>query len=270
MAVTILGKTTPLPGLPQPKPLGASTPNKTDPMTLWHEWKTDPTPERAGTLLTAAKPWIAQGLAAYADTHSPVIRGQAKLLALDAFKSYDPSLGSLRNHVFGRLQRLQRTAAQAAAAIRGPEGVVLDQQHLRDVSTNLEEKLGRSPTLQELSDASKMSPKRISHVMQYKSGIPQGSLFVDDGSGDDNDSSNDTQEMSRDYQQAVWQRAWLQAVQPHLDPVDRALVHNIRRTAGQKTNTEMARALGMTSAAISQRTARLQKMLHQFAEEIMR
>src|SRR5690606_29943577 len=84
-------------------------------------WKTNNTPQSRGELLKAVSPVLQTAIYSYGDGESPALKARAKLLALEAFNTYDPTRGSLKTHLLSQLQRLRRISAQQQQTIRVPE-----------------------------------------------------------------------------------------------------------------------------------------------------
>ena len=222
----------------------------------YDNWKRNDNPETRGALLKSVKPVIDTAVHSYAGSHaSPAIRSQAKLMALEAFKSYDPNKGNMKNHLLSNLQRLQRIAPQSSQVINIPERILLDRKHLQEVEEELRDEMGRDPSDMEIADKTGLSLKRISHIRKASSGINTGSIMDEQG---------------QPYSPASMipgatniEDAWMDMVYYDLGDVDRAIMdysfglHN----TPQLGNAEIAERLGLSPGAISQRKTKIQAML---------
>lgn len=221
-------------------------------------WKAEPHPANAGKLLGAVQPVLDSALRTYVGTNaSPTLRSKAKVMALDAMQSYDPSRAKLRTHLMSQLQGLRRASAKEAQILSVPEQIALDQQHVREAEGQLRDTLGRDPSDYELSEHVMLSPARLAHLRKARNVLPEG--FIQSrttGEGDDL------------YDPAVQSRgapnAWHQFVHSDLGPIDQKIMEH---TLGMNNkpvlqNQEIARRLGLSPGAISQRKARIQNMLN--------
>lgn len=78
---------------------------------------------------------------------------QAKLLAADAVRSYNPSAGAaLATHVMNYLQKLSRTVYAYQNAARIPENKVLQLGTFNRADETLRDRLGRAPSDEELRE----------------------------------------------------------------------------------------------------------------------
>ena len=115
-------------------------------------------------VLASLKPTIDSAINAYAGGNSEY-RTKAKILALDAVKTYDPSKGAkLETHVFNNLKRLQRLSADRGNVIHVPEQSALDKLQVEKAASDFEIDNGSSPSLQQLSDITGMPIKKIKRL----------------------------------------------------------------------------------------------------------
>jgi hypothetical protein len=150
----------------------------------------DPNPTNTTRLLNATKPILDTGIKAFGGQDNPMIRSRAKRLAIDAFKSYNPTQASLKTHVLNHLQGLQRHAAKQVRIISVPERVAADKRHLDTHEAELYDELGRSPSSVELADRTGLSVARQAYVRGYRPGMAAGQAAAampgdEDGIGND-------------------------------------------------------------------------------------
>lgn len=222
-------------------------------------WKAQPSPATAGALLGKLGPVVDGALKAFGGPQggSPVLRGRARRMVLDALPGYDPARSGLRTYLTGRLQGLRRVSADLGDAIQTPEQVRLDRHHLYEAGERLRDELGREPDDTELADATGLSVRRIAHVRRARPEAAEGALRApaDDGG-------------MEHFQPAVAggadsADAWLEFVYHSLDPVDRLVLEHSTGMNGRPvlSGAELARTLGLTPSAVSQRKEKIQRRL---------
>jgi hypothetical protein len=130
----------------------SADPKEPDLDTQWKTWKANPTPEASTSLLTAADPTIESAAKSHVGNINPLVKAKGRRLALAAFHNYDPSKGKLKSHLYNQLQGLKRYNAQTTSPVKVPERLMLDRSALNRAGTELNETLGRDPTIDELAD----------------------------------------------------------------------------------------------------------------------
>lgn len=230
-------------GILQPKPQ-----LEADYEPVFQAWQKAPGPTTLSPLLTAVNPVLDRAVKHYAPDGGTFARGQAKQLAIAAFKTYDPKKGPLGAHLWSNMQRLQRTAAQSRQIISLPEQVAMQRSQLDAAEQELEDRLGRLPSESELADELKISPKRLAYIRQ--AAAPVASSRFDDMVG------------LNPGQQDEGQKAWEEWIYGSLSPVDQVIMDHLTGRAGNKlTGKDLAKRLKITPGAISQRAAKIQKLL---------
>lgn len=227
-------------------------PNYKDP---FERWQRNPDKHNTGLLLQAIQPDIDRGIAAHVGTNaSPVIRSRAKLLALQAAKSYDPQKARLGTHVINNLQGLRRVARQERQVLRVPERVSLDQDRTRLAKQELQDRLGRDPTMAELADHTGLSLKRLNYIRKFQQPVSEGFL-MSQASGENDE-----------WMPAVARQGadpWVELVYSDMDPINQKILEWTLGLHGEPTlsNQEIARRLRISPSGISQRKAKIQSML---------
>jgi DNA-directed RNA polymerase specialized sigma subunit len=225
----------------------------------FNAWQQDPSPGNATRLLTAVKPAIDRGIRAHVGTKtSPATQSHARRLALTAIRSYDPTRAQLSTHIVNNLQGLKRVVRRQRHVLSVPERVELDRRRADVASTELQDALGREPSLQELADYTRLSTRRLQHVGQLKQPVAEGRLLA-------------TTQESGGYMPAVQQGpsdTWLELVYQDLLPVDQNILDWTLGLHGRKplSNQEIAVKLQLSPGAISQRKAKIQTKLDQREE----
>ena len=220
-------------------------------------WKADPSPDNTTSLLKSVNPVLTAALRSYGNMKSPTLHSRAKIMALDAMKRYDPSRAKLKTHLMVQLQGLRRFSARENQILSVPEQVGLDLHGLRTAENELQDKLGRAPSDSELSDHMSMSLKRIAHIRKAKPSYSEGS-FTRPGE----DGGEDM------YTPAVVDRTgareWHEFVYHDLNPTYQLIMEHTLGLHGKPVlpNQVIAKRLGVSPGAVSQRKARLQEKLN--------
>ena len=226
-----------------------------EPYSLWQK---DPNPANTQTLLKAVDPVVQSAMRTFTgnDLNSPTLRSKAKLLVLDSLPRYDPKRAKLRTHLMINLQSLQRATAEERQIIEVPERVRLDQHRLNAATNELTDRLGREPADSELSDYTGLSLKRIMHIRKAKGSIAEGQTrFVND---EGEESSGSPAVINRDKNEI-----WLRFIYADLDPKDQFIMEHVIGLHGKPIlpKGEIAKRLGISSGAISQRAAKIQQLI---------
>lgn len=223
----------------------------------FNSWKTKPTPAANGAVLKVVRPVIDSAIKSYGGgSESPLLLSRARRMVLDALPTYDPAKGPLKVHLDNQLRGLRRVSAQQNQIINIPEQVQLDQHHLFEAENRLRDWLGRDPTDDELADETGLSFKRLAYVRKAQGGMPEGALEQVSGDGDD---------LLSPAVVSTDDDAWVSFVHGSLAPQDRLILEWSLGLNGKKRlpSVEIARKLGVTPAAISQRKARIQAIMNQ-------
>ncbi len=224
----------------------------------FHAWKNAPGPITSGTLLKAVNPSIDSAIKSYGGSSigSPTLRGHARRMALQAFQTYDPNRGSLHTHLLSQLQGLRRMANHEQNIIGMPEQVALDRSHLMRSEQELVERLGRSPSDMELADHTGLSLKRLGYIRQAQTPVAEGSATDEFGNND-----RPVQQLGPQAADAAWQ----DFVYHDLSPVDQLIMEHTLGLRGRRRLPvqDIARKLGITAGAVSQRTAKIQGKLNE-------
>lgn len=230
-------------------------------------WKIKPTQQTRSELLRAVNPIIDKGLRTYGggSAASPTLRSQAKRIALDSFGTYDPAKGSLQTHLLTNMRRLQRLGAQEAQVISLPERVALNKKWLDETENELRYELGRDPSDMEIADRSGLSLKRIAYIRQAH---PVASTSQIEAASEDGSMPASNLPGVADPRQ----QAWEEFVYYDLSPTDQAIFDMTlgRHGRQQFSTTDIARKLGISPGAVSQRTAKIQQKLdEQYSQSVL-
>jgi DNA-directed RNA polymerase specialized sigma subunit len=223
--------------------------------TQYNQWKQKNTPQTRSAVLKAMQPVIDRTVSSYGD--HPYLRAHAKRLALGALDTYDPQKGKLQTHLQTQLRGLQRLSAQQDQIISLPERVMLDRRDLLNAETELEDKLGRVPSMDEIANYTGLPPRRIGYIRGTVPATAVGSMQDADGVPVDVAAKS----LYADNKLSLWERM----VYDDLSPRDKVIYDYTLGTHGTKKipANELAAKLGVTAAAISQRKAAIQDQLDQ-------
>jgi len=135
-------------------------------LQLWKNWHQHNDSQSRDKLLRSLEPLLYKEVNKYTASPLPrtTLETEARILALNAFKSYDPNKAQLNTHVTNHLKHLQRYVLTYQNVGKIPEhrGIAISKyQNIRD---NLEEDFGREPSTVELADALQWSPAEVERM----------------------------------------------------------------------------------------------------------
>ncbi|HSN72859.1 MAG TPA: sigma-70 domain-containing protein [Steroidobacteraceae bacterium] len=221
--------------------------------TAYEAWRSNQRPEQMTQLLDAARPVIDRALSAYAGGNK-ALTGRAKRLAIDAFKTFDPTRGAkLRTHLYIRLQPLQRAYTKRTSPLAVPERVQLDLLRLQQTERAMRDELNREPADMELAERLNMSPRRIAHVRAFSKGlVSEGQLRSPEG-----------EPLQLGLQQVSPDDLWVEYVHHDLSPIDKKIFEWKTGIYGKKmlSTNEIARRLNISPSAVSQRALKIAMLL---------
>lgn len=222
----------------------------------FNSWKGDPSPANNASMLRTVQPILDGGINTYVGESNPIIQSSARQIALQGLRSYDPSRSRLQTHLYNHLQGLKRVYRKQTSPVHVPERITQDRYQLDQYTQELADELGRDPTDDELSNRTGFSPKRLARVRSYTPGVAEGTL--------DNIDPSLAGAASHPAAKAG-QDAWLQIVYSELPTLDQQILeHTVGLNGRPKlSNMQIAKKLGRSPGAISQRKARIQGLLDQ-------
>jgi len=231
---------------------------ESDYQPAYDAWQLDPSKTNTATILKTIDPVLNSAVRSYAgpSSRSPTIKSHARRLAIDALGSYDPQKSTLRTHMMSRLQRLRRIAAKQRQVISMPEQVALDQMQMSRASQELEDKLQRTPSDEELTNYTGLSQKRIQYIRTGVRPTAMGSItrMGDDGRGGFDPSVK---------QLGDQEDPWTETVYSDLDSSNQLIMERVLGMHGhqQQRPGEVAKLLSISPAAVSHRMAQIQQKL---------
>jgi len=225
---------------------------------LYDTWAQNPSKQTLTPLVKSLEPTIDKALNAYGYAGDANLKGRARILAIKALPRFDKEKANLDTFVFGELRRLQRIGPQQEFAVRVPERILLERGALERAKTDLQESLGREPTLDELKDRTGLSSKRIAAIRRAPDQVvgqrtdTEGQVIVD-AAGELDD-----------------QELWRETVVMGLDPVDSKIYSWTVGDAGERlTKTQIAKRLGISPAAVTKRSKRIADKLAEGLEHTL-
>lgn len=220
-------------------------------------WYHNPSAETRAAMSHVLLPVIKQAIqAGGGDPSNPVLLAKGRMMAMQALKRYDPYSAKLKNFMYSQLMGLQRVMGTANNIIQVPEGVVLDRKKLDVAEKELQDQLGRYPSTAELADYTGLSVKRITKLRQAN--VPMASSQFKSREGEVYaPSAHIIGDTSR-------QDAWQEYVYDSVDDRKKAIMERLYGMHGlpQQTPAEIAKELGISTAAISQQRKKIDEALN--------
>lgn len=217
--------------------------------TPYDLWKMDPTPDRLFAVTTSLRPTINSVLASMGAAGNPDLASKARVITAKAVQSYDPTSGtSLATWVSQQLRQLSRDRRKSDSVLQIPEGVQLDAYTLYRAETEFADEHGREPTLEELSDKTHMSRKRIEQVRKKFRKV--GTDTSDDPESAASAVEGEQMDFSRDALDYVYNSG---------DLIDKKLLEYTTGYGGQKPldNKQIMAKLKLTPVQLTRRKASL-------------
>jgi DNA-directed RNA polymerase specialized sigma subunit len=241
-----------------------SSEEKTKPESFkaYDAWKSTGSPQDLQKVLDELTPTIDSAITTYGGGNK-ALRGKAKLMALDAIKTWSPDKDTqLKSWVHTRLQGLQR-AQRSLSPFKVPERMAIDNARLWQISKEFEEENGRQPDDLELADLSGLKVKRIRKARQAVRPVVAEGQFLAAAEATDDDELT----FLPATQFAKGDDVWAEAVYRDLDKTGRALWDMSLGLGAYKgrnlTTSQMAQELGVSPATVSQRLGVIQSKLNE-------
>ncbi len=217
-------------------------------------WKADPTPANLNATIRALDGPINYALYSAGDTTNPQLRHQARLFAVDAVKTYDPTKGTaLPSWVSGQLQSLNRFKRENSGPVKVPERAQLDAWHLEKVRRTYLDEHGVEPDVKQLADASNMSVKRISDVRRATRPVVS------------QDALGDVEQSVADYTDEA-----LEYVYDESELTDRRIIEMLTGYGGTEMLPKhiVAQRLGVSPSMITRRSDRIALKLQEMERDL--
>lgn len=220
-------------------------------------WKARPSPETTDALLKALNPVMSSALRTYAGPGSPTLKSRAKRMVLDALPRYDPQQAKLRTHLMTNLQSLRRASADEQSLVHVPERIRLDQHHLYTANNELLDRLGREPSTGELAAHTGLSLKRLAHIRKARGSLAEGQVTGT------NEEGEETGDMPNTVLPTAKNNIWERFIYEDLPARDQFIMEHVLGLHGKQRlpKGEIAKRLGISAGAVSQRAAKIQSLL---------
>lgn len=230
-------------------------------LPLYEQWINEPTSENFQKLYRAAEPVINYAIGYYAKdlANSPSLKLKAKKIVYECVKNYDKSKGSLVNYLMMYLQRLQRYAGQQRRMIQQSENLAMKLMDLQKTEQELSAELGRAPTTIELADKMGISVDAIERIRKRgRIGIAESQVPEWVEGRQLGYESEEMMDLLKNYY-------YFDA-----DPASKYILEHKFGLFGRpiKSNTEIAKDLGMSPSAITQRIDKIYNDLVRLKEEL--
>lgn len=181
----------------------------------------------------------------------PGLRVQAYKIAFDAIGTYNPEKGAdIKTHIFNNLKRLNRVSAQRTNIAHVSENLARDYAMVAKSIANFNDEYGRDPNDDELSDITKLSTKKLDKILNRNTIISGSESVTAEGADRVYKKDNDI----NDYIEYLYASS---------DPVDKSIIEMSSGFRGKPImqNTDIARKLKITPAAVSQRMEKLRERM---------
>lgn len=224
-------------------------------------WSATRSPQDADRLLASITPVIDTAITSYGrGNKSPLLRSRARRIALDSLGRYRPQESKLKTYLLTQLKGLQRESTSLGNIIHVPEAVLLERQHVFDAQRQLEDELGREPSDMELADRTSIPMKRLAYIRGVAAPVAESAARIGTGANAEDPAVID--------QSRAAEQAWAEMVYHDLGPIDQAVMEMTLGLRGRRpiSTTEIAKRLGLSPGAISQRAKRIQGLLDQRTE----
>ena len=132
-------------------------------LDLWREWKNTHDQAKLNELMRRLEPLIQSEVNKWGSVvPRPALEVKARLLTAEALETYSPNKGAaIGTHVASRLRKLSRSVYPYQNVARIPENQQLFYNTFQVAHNKLEENLGRTPSVTELSDELGWSSRKV-------------------------------------------------------------------------------------------------------------
>lgn len=232
------------------------TPTHDPELELYYAWKKDPTPSNAYALTKAVNSYMDNIISATGgDPKNPVLKSKANMMFMSYLPKFDPNRSNLKNFIYSHMRGLNRVVGTDNNIIQIPESVVLDRIKLNAAEIDLKDSLGRTPSMNELANATGIPMKRIKKVMQSQLGLSEGKAIAS-AEGAFNASGNI---VGHDAAKSAWD----DYVYDTLPDRQKAIMERLYGMYGRKIQSpeEISKELGISRAAVSQHKKKIEQAL---------
>lgn len=229
-------------------------------------WEKNRTPENLLRVVDHHQNTIDQAVKAIVGPNaSPLVQRRAQLMAAEAVQNYDPKRKvPLKHYIQSQLSSLRRYHAQLVDVVPMPERLRREGALLQRATEELWAKLDREPTADELADHTGISIKKQEKIRRRsRATMNEGRLaaMAEMDGGDD----------AQDFMPAVSRVDPMQELIDYayfdMDPVDQVIYAHRTGYRGAKvlSNADVAKKLGISPGAVSQRAAKIEQRIQELA-----
>jgi DNA-directed RNA polymerase specialized sigma subunit len=173
----------------------------------------------------------------------PLLESEGKLLALEAFKTYDESHGAaLGTHVTNQLQKMSRISYAHQNVARLPENKMLMFHTYNIAHSQLADQFGRHPTTDELADHLGWT---IPHLTKFRTQIGRQEVLESGGAAGEAGTAALTSETETDHT--------VDFIHHGLPPQQKALFEHLTGYGGVKvlSNQQIMKKMDLTQGQYS-------------------
>ena len=218
----------------------------------YNKWVVDQSPANMAELVSAFMPTVNAELQQYSGSKD-LLRARAKSFVIQAVKSFNP-LGpaKLNSWVVTNLKQLSRYGKRLRP-IRASEDLIRSAADLNRVTLELEDRLGRKPTDEELQDETGWTPKTMARIRAAAVPSVQATGVVDSEGAPEEPAVAKSDEIP----------FISDAVYGSLGKRDRTIFDHRLGTHGkeQLSGVDLAKKLGVSPAYVSQRASRIASLI---------
>jgi len=220
-------------------------------------WTVDPSSDNMAKIVDSLAPTINSEVQRYTGP-KPLLRTQAKQLAIGAVKSYNPAAGAkLNSWVVTQLQPLTRYGRETGNSVHISELAYRQSAEVNHLREEMAEDNGREPTDEQLADAAGISVARIQGLKDHRRAVVSDSAFTNTDSPEAIEPSVNITGSDPALITAT------EMVYAGLDQRDQMIYDLKTGKHGKKLmdNQTIARRLGVTPALVSQRSAMISQLI---------
>lgn len=211
---------------------------------LWQAWKKSPTDANLSALLKQVDPLIQKEASKWSGTLArPLLETEGKRLAVEAFKTYDPTRGAgLGTHVSNSLRKMSRLSYANQNVARLPENKMLMFHSYNLANSHLSDALGRAPTTDELADHLGWS---IPHLTDFRKQIGRQEMLESGGAAGEGNAGPAFDADETDH--------LIDFIHHDLPPTQKAIFEHLTGYGGAPvlSNTEIQKKLNLTQGQYS-------------------
>ena len=215
-------------------------------------WKNSPNKDNTSKLLKSISPVISSAVKSYGN-NDPKTVTRARILAMKAIRSYDPSKGNqLNTHVMSQLKALNRISRQRSNLIHLPENIYFNRKVIEEARVDHVHRTGKDPSDTDIADATGLTKRQINKASEYKNPVASSTFTSDKGDA--------MKDHTRDYYDI-----WVDYVYNDMDDTDKKIFEGVSGYNNKpiKPKQQLAKELKMSPAAVSYRVSNITSKLEE-------